>query len=237
MNKKFAVFDIDGTLIRWQLFHAIVHHLGQQGFIDKASHDAISEARMEWKKRSNEKAFTDYEHVMLNKYLDSLTKIYPENHSKIVDEVFEEYKDQLFVYSKNLLTELKAKGYLIFAISGSQQDIVDKFAKYHGFTEVIGAKFTIKNGKFTGEVESPVTNKQEALSKLLAKYDVTYKDSYAIGDTASDIPMLQMVENPIAFNPTKELLETAKNNHWPVVIERKSVVYKLLPKDDQYYLS
>ena len=31
---KFAVFDIDGTLIRWQLYHAIADELAKSGHID-----------------------------------------------------------------------------------------------------------------------------------------------------------------------------------------------------------
>ncbi|MCY1563069.1 hypothetical protein D9M68_1005530 [compost metagenome] len=40
--------------------------------------------------------------------------------------------------------------------------------------------------------------------------------------------MLSIVDNPIAFNPTYELLEKALENNWKVVIERKNTSYEII---------
>jgi len=39
--------------------------------------------------------------------------------------------------------------------------------------------------------------------------------------------MLEMVERPICFNPNQKLFEAAKRHDWPIVVERKDVVYEL----------
>jgi HAD superfamily hydrolase (TIGR01490 family) len=236
MAKKFAVFDIDGTLIRWQLFHAIVHHLGKHGYIDEASHKAISAARMNWKKRDSATAFGDYEHLLVKTYKQSLATINPDDYAEIVDEVFNEYKDQLFVYTRDLLAELKAKNYMLFAVSGSQDEIVQKLAKYYGFDAAIGAKLIMKNGRYTGVIDTPVLAKDKAVQTLISKHDVTIEGSIGVGDTASDIAMLEIVNNPIVFNPTKELFQIATTRKWPIVVERKNVVYHLSSNDGQYTL-
>jgi phosphoserine phosphatase len=46
MNKKFAAFDIDGTLIRWQLYHAIADNLVKLGFIAPVKFQEIKDARI-----------------------------------------------------------------------------------------------------------------------------------------------------------------------------------------------
>ena len=51
--------------------------------------------------------------------------------------------------------------------------------------------------------------------------------SIAIGDTATDIAMLAVVENPIAFNPNDALGTAAEKNRWPIVLERKDCIYVL----------
>jgi phosphoserine phosphatase len=33
MSKRFAVFDLDGTLVRWQLYHALVDRLAKKGYL------------------------------------------------------------------------------------------------------------------------------------------------------------------------------------------------------------
>lgn len=236
-GQKFAVFDIDGTLIRWQMFHAIVHHLGKQGFIAKSTHDAIRSARMTWKNRDSGEAFGAYESLLVHAYIDSLKTINPKQYASIVDEVFEEYKDQLFVYTRDLQKQLKAAGYFLLAISGSQDEIIQKLAAYHGFDAAIGAKLIQKNGSFTGEIETPVHDKAAVLEQLVQQYKLTYSQSIGVGDSGGDIALLSKVERPIAFNPSIELYEAATKNGWDIVVERKNVIYELKRQGDGYYLA
>lgn len=237
MNKrKFAVFDIDGTLIRWQLFHAIVHALGKQGYIPHAAHEKILAARMTWKNRETSEGFRIYENVLVEAYLEALTSVDPVDYLHIVDEVFHEYKDQTYAYTRDLVRDLKDQGYLLFAISGSQSEIIDRLARYHGFDAAIGAEFRQKDGAFTGEVFTPIHNKKAALEMLVDQYGATYTDSYAVGDSLSDAAMLKTVDHPIAFNPDCTLADAAKKERWPIVIERKNVIYELHPKGDTYVL-
>ena len=237
MSKPFAVFDIDGTLVRWQMFHAIVHHLGKQGYIDPKTHEAIRAARMIWKNRSSSESFGHYETLLVHAYLNSLKTIDPAKYDAIVDEVFDEYKDQLFVYTRDLQKELKKQGYFLLAISGSQDEIIQKLAAYHGFDDAIGAQLVMKDGRYTGEIITPIHDKAAALEKLVQKHNLSYKDSVGVGDTGGDIPVLAKVEQPIAFNPNVELFAAAKANDWKIVVERKNVVYELAKGNDGYLLA
>jgi HAD superfamily hydrolase (TIGR01490 family) len=235
--KNFAVFDIDGTLIRWQMFHAIVHHLGKKGVLDPKIHNKVRKARMDWKNRNTTDSFKIYEKLLVEEYLNALTDIDTNAYNGIVIEVFNEYKDQLFVYTRDLLNELKNKGYFTIAISGSHDEIIKMLGEYLGFDISIGAILDINNGRFTGDINTPVFAKDEVLNEIITKYNLTYKDSYGIGDSEGDIPILKIVENPIAFNPSKELYNQAKKHQWPIVIERKNVIYKLRPSAEGYTLS
>lgn len=235
-QKKFAVFDIDGTLIRWQLFHAIVHHLGQEGYILRRQHEQIRAARLRWKNREDIEGFRAYELTLLETYLEVMKQILPEDHDRIVDEVVGEYRDQTHVYTRDLAHRLQKDGYLLFAISGSHEAAVGKVARHHGFDDWIGASFAVENGNYTGEVSTPVFDKATALRTLVEKHHATFEGSYAIGDSSGDINMLEAVEHPVAFNPDKNLYEAALSHHWSIVIERKNVVYELTPQDSSYLL-
>jgi HAD superfamily hydrolase (TIGR01490 family) len=226
-EQRFAVFDIDGTFIRWQLFHAIVHDLGKNGYLPASSHEKIRAARFAWKNRLQPEGFADYEKVLVEAYLSALTHINPSDYRLIVDEVFEEYKDQTFTYTRDLARTLKNKGYLLFAVSGSQQEIVDRLVQYYGFDAGIGAVLEVQDGVFTGNVTTPVFDKRAALERLVDQFHADQKGSYAVGDSPSDISMLKMVENPIAFNPDQKLYNEAKKQGWKIVVERKNVVYEL----------
>lgn len=234
--KRFAVFDIDGTLIRWQLYHVIVDRLAKQGFLGKDSYEKIKQARMNWKKRVSSESFTVYERELITSYEEAFTKLPTEEFDKLIEVIIEEYKDQVYTYTRELIKKLKQQNYFLLAISGSHHELIEKLAKYYDFNDFIGSKYARKDGKFSGSAYIPSLNKAEALQKFVKKHQLTYKDSFAIGDSNSDIPMLMQVEKPIAFNPNSDLFSAAKENRWDVVIERKNMIYKLKPKGDTYEL-
>lgn len=235
-QRPFAVFDIDGTLIRWQLFHAIVHHLGQEGYILRGTHERIRAARMTWKNRVTNHGFGEYEQVLVDTFLAVLKDISVEDYLHIVDNVVAEYQDQVFTYTRDLARSLKDKGYLLFAISGSQSEAVERIAQHHGFDAAIGCEFERADGSFTGNFTTPIFDKKAALDQMVEQWDATYEDSYAVGDSLSDSSLLAAVTHPIAFNPDQKLFTEASANAWPIVVERKNVVYELGPTDEGYQL-
>lgn len=230
------MFDIDGTLIRWQLYHAIVNELAKTGHIEKSAYRHIRESRMQWKMREHPESFKAYEHSIVTAYHDAITHLDIDQYNAAVKRVFAEHKDQVYTYTRDLVASLKEKGYLIFAISGSQTEVITKLAKYYGFTDAIGNTYEIKDGAFTGAHKATTKDKHITLDKLVQKHGGDYAGSIAVGDSESDIPMLEVVEQPIAFNPSQELLDHAKEKGWNIVVERKNVIYKLAHSDNGYTL-
>jgi len=72
-----------------------------------------------------------------------------------------------------------------------------------------------KRGAYTG------------LKRAVEKEGLTLAHSIGVGDTESDIPFLELVAQPICFNPNMNLYRYAKRMKWKVVVERKDVVYEL----------
>lgn len=236
MYKKFAVFDIDGTLVRWQLYHAIVGKLAKQDLLGESTHAQLNQARMVWKRREDPEAFKAYEHTLIGIYESSVSTLNPKDFDNLVQEVIGEYKDQVYVYTRNLIIDLKKQGYLLLAISGSHSELVEQIAKYYGFDDWLGTEYERVDGRFSGKSQVASHDKRSGLKKLVEKHSLDYKHSLAIGDSASDIPMLEMVEQPIAFNPEMALLIVAQKHGWNIVVERKNVVYKLVVDDGKYIL-
>jgi HAD superfamily phosphoserine phosphatase-like hydrolase len=154
----------------------------------------------------------------------------------MAEEVFQEHRDQVYTYTRSLIEELKTKDYLLFAISGSPREVVEKVAKYWGFDDWIASEYRVENNKITGTKTLGFIDKDKSVDYFVEKYGLVYKDSYGVGDSESDESMLQKVENPIAFNPSKELFAHASKKGWQIVVERKNVVYELNRQDGNYYL-
>src|SRR4051812_22116487 len=111
-GRPFAAFDIDGTLVRWQLYHAIADELVKQGFIDAKSYKAVKNARMNWKRRSGPEAFKIYESQLIQAYEKMLLDLTVKDFSDAVQSVFGQYREQVYTYTRQLITDLKKKGYL-----------------------------------------------------------------------------------------------------------------------------
>jgi HAD superfamily hydrolase (TIGR01490 family) len=235
-GRPFAAFDIDGTLIRWQLYHALVDELVKSGYAQASAWEHIHESRMSWKTRSHSEAFKAYEHEIINVYDQILTSLSVKQFNEVVEVVFDEYKDQVYVYTRELIKKLKEQNYLLFAISGSHIEIVEKIAKYYGFDDFSGSKYLQKDGKFTGKVILPTLNKDKVLDEFIAKFGAAKQGSIAVGDSIADAKMMDIVENPIAFNPEKKLFEYIGQKGWKIVVERKNMVYELENKDGKYQL-
>ncbi len=209
-ERPFAVFDIDGTLIRWQLYHAIADRLAKHGHVNPKAYQAVRDARMTWKRRTDSEAFKTYEQHLVRFYNQLLENLSVANFMTAADAVFEEYKDQVYVYSRNLIKDLKQNNYLLFALSGSQTEIVAKIADYYGFDDYIGTTYERSGKFFTGELIHHLGKKDAVLKKLIKRHQTGLKGSIGVGDSASDTSMLELVETAIAFNPDQKLFTRAR---------------------------
>lgn len=235
--RPFAAFDIDGTLIRWQLYHAIADALAKRGHIDSETYRQVRDARMVWKRREHVESFKDYEHQLVETYDALLKTLTIAQFNEAIQAVFDEYKDQTYRYTRELIRSLKKRNYLLFAISGSQTEIVEKIADYYGFDDCVGSTYERVGHGFSGEKQVFLGNKDGIIKQLVKKHATNFHDSIAVGDSAGDISMLELVEQPIAFNPEQKLFEAATKRGWSIVIERKNVIYEMKNENGRYILA
>lgn len=236
MSRQFAVFDIDGTIIRWQLYHALGDELAKRGLIPADTFSKVQAARMDWKRRTGEDSFQEYEMELVKAFDKSLAGMNVADFAEAAQNVFERYKDQVYTYTRDLIHELRDKDYILFAISGSPSIIVQMLAAHYGFDDFAATNYPVKNDRFTGDKELSIGKKPRLLQQLIDKHSAGLKDSIAVGDSEGDITMLEMVEQPVAFNPSKKLFNHAREQGWNIVLERKNVVYKLDPENGNYVL-
>ena len=237
-QRPYAVFDIDGTLIRWQLYHALADRLVKHGSIDAIAYQEVLRARRNWKNRSGTNSFDEYETAMIELVGRSLKGMDYALFNESCIEVFKRYQDQVYTFTRDLINELRLQNYLIFALSGSPTEVVSLVSNYYNFDDYAGSTYNVQDGYLDGKVKpllGPAKLKQ--LIKLIKKHNASTKSSIAVGDTASDIDMLELAERAIAFNPAQNLFKKALSSGWEVVVERKNVVYQLNYKYGSYVLA
>lgn len=227
-KQPLAIFDIDGTLFRWQLYHELVFSLKEDSIFDEETTENLDLALFEW--QAKRRSWHDYEMEIVKAFEPVIANLSPESYAGAVERVVKRSGHKTYAYTTKLLKELQDSGYYTLAISGSQQEIAELFTKSYGFDDCIGALYERSDDKnFTGHISRRVPGrKHEIIEEYLDQHpNLTIEGSVAVGDSDGDISMLELVDNPIAFNPSHDLLAEAQKNNWKVVIERKDVIYHL----------
>jgi len=232
--RKLAIFDLDGTLYRWQLFHEVVFVLKDRGVFPTEATQKLDDAFAAWNNR--QESFSTYEHQVIDTLIGSLTDIPPSTFDEAAREVSERSGRKTYRYTLALMRQLKADGYFLLAVSGSQQEVAELFARKFDFDDCIGSLYEREGGRFTGNILRFVPGHKDVLIREYAdKHGFTLAGSVAVGDSDGDISMLEIVDHPIAFNPNDKLLQTAQAKAWRVVVERKNVALTLESDESGVY--
>lgn len=236
-STRFAVFDIDGTFFRSSLYFEVVKKLVSEGHLSDELGKSIDESYRNWRQKHDDESFWAYADVIMTAHEGNLPQLQIEHFEEAVKSVLGEQREHVYTFTKSLAKSLKNKGYLLFAISGSQHEIVEQFCKYHGFDNSLGSihERDTDGKQFTGSSTVTHKDKTELLNSLVIKHNATFEGSIGVGDTHGDITILDMVESPIAFNPNSKLYTHATSNGWKLVFERKDVIIEL-EKSNQGYL-
>ena len=102
----------------------------------------------------------------------------------------------------------------MYIISASPEEIVAPLALYLGVDEAIASRAKLDDeGRYTGEVEfySYGPFKADAIVEAARLHDIDLAASYAYSDSATDLPMLEIVGHPVVVNPDRELARIARD--------------------------
>ncbi|MCL2444580.1 HAD family phosphatase [Candidatus Saccharibacteria bacterium] len=234
-RRRLAVFDIDGTVFRSGLYRELIFEMVSSGELPDKMRGEFTEALEKWQKRASEEAFDEFidaSVVAYEKYILDVPCIVVDEAAK---RVVEKMGERVYTYTRGLMKSLREQGYFLIAISGSQIELVARFASRFGFDYYVGQVMERgSNGFYTGKIEKTHRDKGRILQDVVERNNLTMKGSVAVGDTGGDVELLELVERPIAFNPDRKLFERAKKEGWKVVVERKNVIYELVQEKGQY---
>lgn len=226
-KNKLAVFDIDGTIFRSSLIIEVVDGLVEAGVFPLKAKEELEEDYLNWINRRG--PYVTYIRKVVKVYLKYIKGCSEEDLKREVKKIIPKHKDKVYVYTRELIKDLKQKNYFLLAISGSSSYAVGEFAEALGFDGYFGAITEVIDGKFTGRDLVDVTWTKSAILTTFFKNNPQFKkeDAIGVGDSEIDIPFLDMVGNPIAFNPNRELVRYARKKGWKIMVERKDVIYEL----------
>lgn len=224
--KKVAIFDVDGTIFRSSMVIELVETLIEEGIFSKEAAKEYEQEYLKWFER--EGGYEEYINAVVKTFMKNIKGVHYGTFSDIAKQVVERQQKRVYRYTRDLITKLKEDGYFLLAISQSPKTVVDEFCKNLGFDKIYGRIYEIgPQDLFTGSVvdEHLIMNKANIVHRALLKEGLSLEGSIGVGDTEGDIPLLELVEESICFNPNNNLYKHARRLGWKVVVERKDVIY------------
>ena len=214
-KKAVAFFDVDDTLLKSTIVHYyiwmrsalapfLLKRLWLVGFLPKIVYylilDRISRPRF------NKVFYRNYRGMNVAETKELST------------DMFEVYlRPKIFSAAITQIQEHKAQGTAVVFVTGSLDFIVQPIADYFDVDSVLAPQLHEQNGRFTGELTTvPLIGeeKAKAVQAFAEQNGISLEESYAYGDSQSDLPMLECVGNPVVVNPGKTLREKALTSGW-----------------------
>lgn len=218
--KNLAIFDLDNTLINIDSGHA------WSAFLIKKIPDDAAQTEAQ-----NEKFYRDYQNGCLDIdafckfHLAPLTRYSKEELAEFHREFMAEYIiPHISPMQRMLVQSHQMAGDETLVISSTNEFIITPICHLFGITNIIGTQLeTGTDGRYTGNYIGTPSFREGKITRLnqwLAERGETlesYGKTYFYSDSKNDLPLLSLVNEPVAVNPDAELEQEAKEKGWPVL--------------------
>ena len=209
-----AIFDLDDTILEGDcelIWSQLVLEKGIEGEEYQKQNDLFS---LDYK--NGEMDALAYETFFLRTFV-ALEK-------SALDELMALYLELIRPLPRPYMLERiewhRSQGDTVLLVTSSNAMLVKPIAEMLGISDVICAEVEIKNGQPTGKVLDTLpynTGKVTRLNEWISRNNHTLEGSWGYGDSRNDLPLLQVVENPVAVTPDDTLFAHAREHGWKIL--------------------
>lgn len=213
---RLAIFDLDNTLLNGDSDHAWGEFLCDQGLVDRQAY-----------RDANDLFYQQYQQgtLNINEFLEfalNPLKTFPRNQLNQLHQQFMEtiIQPMMLPAAVALLEKHRQAGDYLLIITATNSFITAPIAAKLGVDAILATDPEVINGEYTGKVTGIPCfreGKVERLNQWLEETGHNLKDSYFYSDSCNDLPLLEVVDHPVAVNPDAKLLEAANSRGWPVL--------------------
>jgi len=113
-----------------------------------------------------------------------------------------------------------SQGHRVFLVSGTLDCLAEVLARQlSGPVEISATRLEVREGRWTGHIAGAHVSGEEkgrVVRKLAGRFGLSLWDSYAYGNSTSDLPMLDSVGGRVAVNPPTRLRRIAWSEGWSI---------------------
>jgi HAD superfamily hydrolase (TIGR01490 family) len=211
-----AIFDLDNTLISDDSDYLWGQFLVAKGHVDKKTYET-----------TNAKFYEDYKqgsldiNAFLQFSLKPLSQYPAEQLFKWREQFIATIVQSVLLKSAHALVDKhRINGDTLLVITATNRFITEPIVKLYGINHLLATTPEFKQGAYTGNVEGIPCFREGKITLLkewLKTSTETLDGSCFYSDSHNDLPLLNLVDTPIAVDPDKKLRAVAKQSNWEII--------------------
>ncbi len=210
------VFDLDGTLIHCDSSSQFCHFCVSKGLVKDP--DYLTKEREVMNSYSAQKMqIEDYIKIQLEPLL-GLSK---EQVAQLSDEFVETQAGQyIYQQGREIIKSYLEAGDRVVIVSATAEFIVKAVAKSLGVEDVIAIQIEEDGVGYSDRVKGTPSYREGKVTRLkawLAQEQLSLDQSYFYSDSINDLPLLELVDHPVATNPDAKLKALAEGEGWEIL--------------------
>ncbi len=122
--------------------------------------------------------------------------------------------------AEELLARHRTKGDTLLIITATNRFITGPIAERLGVDDLIAVDPEMVDGRYTGRVAGVPSYREGKVTRLeawLEGQECTLDDAWFYSDSHNDLPLLEVVDNPVAVDPDDTLRQVAEERHWRIM--------------------
>ena len=125
---------------------------------------------------------------------------------------------------RSFIAQHQQQGDTLLIITATNSFITTPIAEKLGIQNLIATEPEIVDGIYTGKVTGTPSYQQGKVERLmdwLNKHSQPLEGSYFYSDSHNDLPLLNLVDHPIAVDPDPKLQAIAQQKDWKILSFRQ----------------
>ncbi len=215
--REAAFFDLDKTVLARSSTLAFGRELYRDGLLGTT-------ALLKGLYAQTVYTLTGADHEKMESMRSALLELTKGWEAERVGRIVEETLDEVIVpivYAEalELFEEHRRAGRDLWLVSSSGEEIVRPIGRHLGIADIVATRASVdEQGRFDGTLEFYAygPHKATAIRQIAGVRGYDLARCYAYTDSVTDLPLLNVVGNPVAVNPDRELRAAARAMGWEV---------------------
>ena len=211
-----ALFDLDNTLLSGDSDYLWGVFLAEKNIVDGAFYE-----------KENQRFYDEYTEGTLDifEFLAFSLKALAENNASTLRSLQQQFLEEkirpiMGSASFELIEKHRSAGDTLAVITATNSFVTAPIVDAFGIKNLLATEPEIKNKRYTGQVAGTPCFQEGKVTRLNAwmkEQNLNLQDSWFYSDSHNDLPLLKLVDHPVAVDPDATLQAFAQQNNWPII--------------------